>query len=101
MLPREPAISRGMNWRTARSTAAEVVALDVDRAERAAAADFADRSSVEHERARLLPEAELVVEVERVQVGAEHEVRRAARAHVLGDGLDELAPDARGAARRR
>ena len=71
----------------------DVVGLDVDRAVRAAGADLA-HLELEHEVAGLLAEAELLVEGERLEVGAQEQVRRAARAQVLDHGLDELASGA-------
>ena len=56
----------------------EIVRLDMDRAERAAGADLA-HVELEHEVARHLPEAEQLVEAQRVRMAVDQEVRGAAR----------------------
>ena len=71
---------------------ADVVGLDVDRAERAAAADGA-HLEWQHEVARLFAEAEPVVERQCLQVRVQDQVRRTPGSHVVDHGLDERAPD--------
>ena len=97
MLPFEPPGSRGTNWRIARSIAPIVICLDVDRAERAPAANSADLER-QDEVARILAEAELLVERERLQVRAQDEVRGASGSQVLDHGLDERTPGSLAAA---
>ena len=92
MLPFEPPGSRGTNWRTARSIAPmSSVWTWIEPNER----PLPDGAHLErqHEIARLLAEAEPVVERQRVQVRVQDQVRRAPGSHVLDHGLDQRAPD--------
>jgi GAF domain-containing protein len=69
---------------------ADVVGLDVDRTERAAAAHTAHLER-QHEIARLLAEAQPVVERQGLQVRVQDEVRGTPCSHVLDHGLDQRA----------